>query len=361
MENGNRPPRVLVVDDELRNTKLIEAVLQPQGYVIETAASGEEALRALAATRPDLILLDVKLPGMSGFAVAAELKRDPETRQIPIIMVTALDDRASKLTALNSGAEEFLTKPIDVAELTIRTRNLLRLKQLADLQAGYARMLEIRVTERSLKLTDSYRDTITALNRAASYRDEETGAHVQRISHFCVELAQALGMSSDFCECIRYASPMHDIGKIAIPDRILLKPGKLSAEEWEIMKTHAELGSKMLEGVDSPYINMGRDIAMSHHERWDGTGYPKGLAGEETPLSARLMCIADVYDALRSKRPYKDAIDHATTVRIITMGDGRTSPRHFDPRVLSAFVAVQSRLRDLYEELADHRSEMLVD
>jgi putative two-component system response regulator len=169
-----------------------------------------------------------------------------------------------------------------------------------------------------------------------------------------------LGMSSDFCECIHYASPMHDIGKIAIPDRILFKPGKLSADEWEIMKTHAELGSKMLEGVDSPYLSMGRDIAMSHHERWDGTGYPKGLAGEATPLSARLMCIADVYDALRSKRPYKDAIDHATTVRIITRGDGRTLPGHFDPRVLGAFVAVQSQLRDLYEQLTDHRSEMLV-
>lgn len=352
------PARVLVVDDELRNTKLIEAVLRPLGYAIETAASGEKALGAVAANQPDLILLDVKMPGMSGFDVAAVLKRDPKTRAIPIIMVTALDDRASKLQALDSGAEEFLTKPIDVAELTIRTRNLLRLKQLTDLYADYARTLEVRVCERSRKLTESYRDTIAALNRASSYRDEETGMHVQRISHFCVELARALDMSSDFCECIHYASPMHDIGKIAIPDRILLKPGKLDAAEWAIMKTHAELGAKMLEGVDSPYLRMGRDIAMSHHERWDGTGYPRGLVGEEIPMAARLMCIADVYDALRTQRPYKGAIDHATTVRIITCGDGRTSPKHFDPRVLDAFVGSQSRLEAIYEELADSGSEL---
>jgi len=351
-------PRILIVDDEPRNTKLIEAVLLPLGYAIETAASGEQALAAVAGAKPDLILLDVKMLGMSGFDVAAELKRDPQTRAIPIIMVTALDDRASKLKALHNGAEEFLTKPIDVAELTIRTRNLLRLKQLADRDAEYARMLEIRVCERSRKLTESYRDTIAALNRAASYRDEETGTHVQRISYFCVELARAIGMSSDFCECIFYASPMHDIGKIAIPDRILLKRGKLDAAEWEIMKTHAKLGAKMLEGVDSPYLRMGRDIAMSHHERWDGSGYPEGLIGEATPLSARLMCIADVYDALRTQRPYKDAFDHRTTMRIITCGDGRTSPKHFDPRVLDAFVGIQSRLEEIYEELASSSSEL---
>jgi putative two-component system response regulator len=180
---------------------------------------------------------------------------------------------------------------------------------------------------------------------------------VQRISHYCVELAQQLGMDSDFCECIYYASPMHDIGKIAIPDRILLKAGKLTADEWEIMKTHAALGSKMLDGVDSPYIHMGRQIAMSHHERWDGRGYPDGLCGDEIPIAARVMSIADVYDALRSHRPYKEPIDHDQAVRIITEGDGRTSPRHFDPRVLSAFATIHSRMREIYEELVDRCDE----
>lgn len=356
-EMDKRPARILVVDDELRNTKLIETILTAEGYLIETAASGKEAFEVVEATNPDLILLDVMMPGMTGFDVAAELKRNPETRNIPIIMVTSLDDRASRLTALGNGAEEFLTKPLDRAELIVRTRNLLRLKELADLQANYARVLEDRVIERSLKLTNSYRDTIAALSRATSYRDEETGAHVQRISHYCVELAQGLGMDGAFCECIYYASPMHDIGKIAIPDRILQKPGKFTAGEWEIMKTHAALGAKMLEGVDSPYLRMGREIAMSHHERWDGRGYPEGLFGEEIPLAARLMSIADVYDALRSRRPYKEPVDHDDAVRIISCGDGRTSPKHFDPRVLSAFISIRQRMQDIYEQLLDCGSE----
>jgi len=345
--------QILVVDDEPRNTKLLEAILSREGYRVECAGNGQDALRAVVELRPDLVLLDVMMPDTDGFQVAAQIKSNSDTRNIPIIMVTSLDDRASKLRALDSGAEEFLTKPVDRAELIVRTRNLLRLKELADLHADYARVLEERVVERSLRLTNSYRDTIAALNRAASYRDEETGAHVQRISHYCVELAQALGMNSAFCECIYYASPMHDIGKIAIPDRVLLKPGPLTTDEWEIMKTHASLGFKMLDGVDSPYIEMGRDIALRHHERWDGRGYPDGLCGEAIPLSARVMAIADVYDALRSRRPYKEAYGHDDAVRIIMHGDGRTSPKHFDPRVLSAFVSARAAMRDIYQEMID--------
>lgn len=351
MDNGRI--QILVVDDEPRNTKLLEAILSREGYRVECAGNGQDALRAVVELRPDLVLLDVMMPDTDGFQVAAQIKSNSDTRNIPIIMVTSLDDRASKLRALDSGAEEFLTKPVDRAELIVRTRNLLRLKELADLHANYARVLEERVVERSLRLTNSYRDTIAALNRAASYRDEETGAHVQRISHYCVELAQALGMDSAFCECIYYASPMHDIGKIAIPDRVLLKPGPLTPDEWEIMKTHATLGFKMLDGVDSPYIEMGRDIALRHHERWDGRGYPDGLSGEAIPLSARVMAIADVYDALRSRRPYKEAYGHDDAVRIIMHGDGRTSPKHFDPRVLSAFVSARAAMRDIYQEMID--------
>jgi putative two-component system response regulator len=345
--------QILVVDDEPRNTKLLEAILSREGYRVECAGNGQDALRAVVELRPDLVLLDVMMPDTDGFQVAAQIKSNSDTRNIPIIMVTSLDDRASKLRALDSGAEEFLTKPVDRAELIVRTRNLLRLKELADLHANYARVLEERVVERSLRLTNSYRDTIAALNRAASYRDEETGAHVQRISHYCVELAQALGMDSAFCECIYYASPMHDIGKIAIPDRVLLKPGPLTPDEWEIMKTHATLGFKMLDGVDSPYIEMGRDIALRHHERWDGRGYPDGLSGEAIPLSARVMAIADVYDALRSRRPYKEAYGHDDAVRIIMHGDGRSSPKHIDPRVLSAFVSARAAMRDIYQEMID--------
>jgi len=353
----NARAKILVVDDEPRNTKLVEAILSREGYRVSSAGNGKDALQAVADLRPDLVLLDVMMPDTDGFSVAAQLKAGRDTRNIPIIMVTSLDDRASKLRALDSGAEEFLTKPLDRAELIVRTRNLLRLKELADLQRNYARSLEERVVERSLKLTQSYRDTIGALSRAASYRDEETGAHVLRISHYCVELALDLGMDGAFRECIFYASPMHDIGKIAIPDRVLLKPGKFTAAEWETMKTHAAIGARMLEGVDSPYIRMAREIALSHHERWDGRGYPEGLIGEAIPLAARLMCIADVYDALRSRRPYKEPFGHDDATRIIVSGDGRTSPRHFDPDILAAFTRITPRMREIFEAHVDGAAE----
>ena len=345
--------RILVVDDEVRNIKLLDSLLRPEGYEITHARSGPETLEVVARDQPDLILLDVMMPGMDGFAVAGKLKLDPVTKAIPIIMVTSLDDRSSRLAALNMGAEEFLTKPIDRAELWVRVRNLLRLKRYSDFLVEHSRLLEEQVHERSAKLTESYRDTIATLNRVSAYRDEETGNHVRRISHYCVELARALGLSSDFVDCIEYASPMHDVGKIAIPDAILQKPGPLTPDEWVVMRTHAALGAKMLEGADSPYLVMGREIAMSHHERFDGSGYPRGLAGDAIPLSARLMGVADVYDALRSQRPYKPAMDHDTALRIMSKGDGRTMPIHFDPQVLAAFLAAATRMREIYESLAD--------
>src|SRR5581483_1122962 len=240
----------------------------------------------------------------------------------------------SRLAALNMGAEEFLTKPVDRAELWVRVRNLLRLKTYADQLAEQSRVLEQRVAERTAQLSASHLETLETLNRAASYRDEETGAHVQRITFFCVELAGALGLEASFIDAIRHSSPMHDLGKIAIPDRILMKQGPLDAVEWDIMKTHTTAGAKMLEGTDSPYLRMGRDIALSHHERWDGTGYPAQLGGEAIPLAARIMSVADVYDALRSRRCYKAAMEHEAAVAIMLHGDQRTSPEHFDPQVL---------------------------
>jgi putative two-component system response regulator len=345
--------RILAVDDDPRNLRLIESILRPEGYEIELAGSGEAALAAAQERPPDLILLDVMMPGMNGFDVAARLKERAQTRAVPIIMVTSLTDRASRLAALDMGAEDFLSKPIDRAELWARVRNLLRLKEYSDQLADQARLLEERVRERSSQLTESYRQTIKTLNRAASYRDEETGAHVKRISFYCVELGELMGMDSEFCSTIYYASPMHDLGKIAIPDRVLLKPGSLDPGEWEIMKTHAAVGAKMLEDGDSPYLNMGREIAMSHHERWDGTGYPQGLRGDQIPFAARLMGIADVYDALRSRRCYKPPFEHERAVEIITQGDGRTRPEHFDPAVLDAFRKCHLTLRGIYEENAD--------
>ncbi len=349
----DRKSLILVVDDEESNRRLFDAQLKAEGYRVALASSAGQALDMVAVEPPDLMLLDVMMPEMDGFELVARFKSDERARQVPVILVTALDDRDSRLRGLQAGAEDFLTKPVDRAELAARVRNLLKLKEYADFLANYSRVLEEKVLARSRELTESYRETIVTLNRAASYKDEETGAHVQRISFYTMDLAEQLGMGRDFCDNIHYASPMHDVGKIAIPDAILLKPGKFEPDEWEIMKSHSGLGAKLLAGGRSPYLAMGVEIALSHHERWDGGGYPAGLKGEAIPLSARIMNICDQYDALRSKRPYKPAFSHEKTAEIITVGDGRTMPGHFDPQVLGAFKRAAERFRDIYEAHAD--------
>jgi putative two-component system response regulator len=341
---------ILIVDDESRNVRLLEALLRPEGYLTRSAASGKEALASIEQQAPDLILLDIMMPEMTGYEVAGVLKANPGTANIPIIMVTALTDRDARLAGLNAGAEEFLTKPIDRAELWIRVRNLLRLKEYGDFLVDHNRILDQQVKERTAQLDEAYRDTVFTLVRAAEHKDQETGHHVRRISHYCQVLAEAMALSTDFSVAIFNASPMHDIGKIGIPDRVLLKPGSLTPEEWLTMKTHCALGASILASGTSPYTRLGAEIALSHHERWDGSGYPNGLVGEAIPLAARIMQICDVYDALRSQRPYKPPIDHSRCVEIITQGDGRTLPGHFDPAVLAAFVSDADRFALIYEQ-----------
>jgi len=344
---------LMLVDDDERNTRLLDAQLKAEGYETMVAFSGEEAMQQLSTRLPDLILLDIMMPGMDGFEVAGKLKLDPRTRNIPIIMVTALEDRDSRLRALHMGAEEFINKPVDRAELWIRVRNMLRLKEYQNFLAEHNRLLEEKVTERTRELREAYKDTIYTMVRAAEFKDEETGAHVQRISYYCRDIAEDLGLDNAFKEEIFYASPMHDIGKIAIPDAVLLKPGSLTPEEWTIMKSHAAFGAKILEKGGSPFTKMGAVIAQNHHERWDGGGYPQGLKGEAIPFPARLMNIADIYDALRSKRPYKPPFTHERALEIITQGDGRTSPEHFDPEVLAAFARCAEHWREIHDRMAD--------
>ena len=355
MNEAKNPARILVVDDEDRNRRLLVVMLEAEGYTALEAADGAQALELARQSPPDMVLLDIMMPGMDGYEVARALKADAATKAIPVVMVTALDDRESRLRGLEAGAEEFVTKPVDRSELRVRVRNLLRLKEFSDFLANHNRILDARVKERTRQLLSSYRETIATMTRAASYKDEETGAHVWRISFYTVDLAQALGLDGEFCDTIHYASPMHDVGKIAIPDAILLKPGGFEPHEWEIMKTHAGLGAKLLRGTDSPYLVMGAEIADGHHERWDGGGYPLGLEGEAIPLSARIMNICDQYDALRSKRPYKPAFPHEKALEIITVGDGRTLPSHFDPAVLEAFKGCVGRFREIFEAHKDER------
>jgi putative two-component system response regulator len=292
------------------------------------------------------------MPTLDGFEVTRLLKSDPATSHIPIILVTGLDDKASRLKGLSLGAEEFVNKPIDRAELFIRVRNLLKLKEFSDFLEQHNYDLEQTVKHKTAQLRNSYRDTIYLLTQAAEYRDDDTGAHVKRICHYCRELSSSLGLDETFKENIFFSSAMHDIGKIGIPDAVLLKPGPLNSAEWEIMKTHATLGANILSGNSSQYILMGKEIAQFHHERWDGTGYPYGLKGEATPLSARIMALCDVYDALRSHRPYKLPFDHAQTIEIIVKGDGRTKPNHFDPAILDTFKNIATRFDDIFNTQA---------
>ena len=349
MNETKKPARILVVDDEARNRRLLAGMLEAEGYVVAEASGGEEALTLIRSDPPDIVLLDLMMPVMDGFEVARHLKADPVTKALPVVIVTALDERGARIRGLEAGAQEFLTKPVDRWELRVRVRNLLQLKEYSDFLADHNCILEAQVKERTSQLLSSYRETIATLTRAAAYKDEETGGHVARISFYTVELAQALGMDAEFCDIIHYASPMHDVGKIGIPDAILLKPGEFEPHEWEVMKTHTGLGAKLLGGNDSPYLVMGAEIAQGHHERWDGGGYPAGLKGDAIPLSARLMNICDQYDALRSKRPYKPAFTHEQTLEVITMGDGRTMPSHFDPAVLAAFKGCAGRFLDIFE------------
>lgn len=340
---------IMIVDDNPDDIRSLEAILTSEGYRTLGVNCGNNALTTAVRQPPDLFLIDAVLPDMDGYYVAERFKLSSTTKYIPIIIMSDLSDRNSRLVGLNTGAEEFIQKPVDSIELSMRVKNLLRLKEYSSILDQQNHLLEKQVRAHTDELHTSHVETIDALIRAAEHRDDDTGAHVRRISHYSRYLAETLGMGSDYCENIHYASSMHDIGKISIPDHILLKPSAHTQKEFDVMKSHCVHGAEILHGFASPYMKMGAEIALNHHERWDGTGYPTGLAGEEIPLEARIMGICDVYDALRAKRPYKPAFDHDRSMRIIVDGDGRTMPGHFDPTVLEAFKRCGQQFKEIYQ------------
>ena len=341
--------RILIVDDTATNIQILVEILREE-YALSVATSGVKALAlATGASTPDIILLDVMMEGMDGYEVCRRLKDDVRTAKIPIIFVTALSQEADETKGLSLGAVDYITKPLQPEIVKARIRNHLELK-------AYRDDLERMVAEQVRRIANSHLSTIFALSKLAESRDDDTGRHLERTQTYCKAIATQLMekalypslIDADFVETIYWACPLHDMGKVAIPDAVLCKPGKLSEEEFEVMKTHTGRGSDTLALVtesypDNAFLNMGLAIARSHHERWDGGGYPDGLKGEEIPLAARIMALADVYDALTSKRCYKDALSHQEAIDIIASESGT----QFDPELVRVFVEMEQRVDEL--------------
>ena len=325
---------ILVVDDQPVNVKLLEKVLQAEGYpnIISTTDS-REAVALFQQHRCDIVLLDLNMPHIDGFGVMEQLRAIAEDYP-PVLVLTALKDRDSRVRALENGARDFVSKPFDRVELLSRIRNMLEVRMLNKAMKQQNQQLEEKVHERTRELDETRLEIIRRLGRAAEYRDNETGLHIIRMSQYSEILGLADGMTGAEADMLLNASPMHDIGKIGIPDQILLKPGKLTPDEWEIMKTHASIGAEILSGHQSGLMQMAREIALAHHEKWDGSGYPNGLAGDAIPMVGRIVALADVFDALTTTRPYKkawnvdDAVDYIKQNREI----------HFEPRLVDLFL-----------------------
>jgi len=344
----NARPRVLVVEDD----KAIRAVLTGglhSSFETIKACDGVAALELIGALDrpPDVVLTDVMMPRMDGFELSQSLRSNPATRDVPIVMLTANADRAFRIKALDFGVDDFVTKPFDLAEVKLRVRNLAKVRQAQLVLVNYADQLEARVAERTAELqrlvtelTSMQGDLVVARNEtirklavACEYRDDDTAHHLNRMASYARIIATNLGMSEEEVKLIEVAAPMHDVGKIGVPDSILLKPGKLTPDEFKIMQRHPGIGARILANSSSPIIQKAYDISLTHHEKWDGSGYPHKLKGEEIPMCGRIVALADVFDALTQKRCYKPAFSVEKSLEIIAEGEGK----HFDPTIVSAF------------------------
>jgi len=355
---------VLVVDDAPEARRALRRSLEAFGHEVVEAQDGHEGL-ALAGRNVDLILLDVEMPGLDGFAFMERLRADPERFNLPVIMVTGHDHREQRLQAVASGVNDFIGKPFDLLELRMRSEAQLRLKASRDAVERQRDDLEQEVLRRTAALRRAFEDleaahrrereahlsTLRALVLAAEYRDWDTAAHIERISGYCEVLARGLGLARADVERIRLASPQHDVGKIGIPDSILLKPGPLDSDEWAIMRQHPEIGARILGGNDADLLRAGRLIALTHHEKWDGSGYPRGLAGEEIPLEGRICAVADVFDALTTDRRYRKALPNEEVYGIVRRERGV----HFDPAVVDVFFHELERIEDVQRTYAERR------
>jgi putative two-component system response regulator len=331
--------KILIVDDEPANLALLRQILK-NDYDLAFAKSGADALNTILKQKPELVLLDVMMPGMDGYAVCGRIKADPRSSDIPVIFCTAMVDEVDEVKGFSLGAADYITKPVRPAVVLARVRTQLA---LSDQNRAFQQRIDVIHAD----LLESRLKALQMLGRAAEFKDNETGLHVIRMSHYAQLLARADGWNEDECRILLNAAPMHDIGKIGTPDQILLKPGRLTAPEIEIMKGHCETGARIIgehEGV-SRLFEMARIIALTHHEKWDGSGYPAGLAGEAIPIEGRIVAIADVFDALTSKRPYKEAWSLEKTVDYFQQQAGR----HFDPVLVALFQEILPQAQDVMQ------------
>lgn len=330
LEQESTKATLLLVDDEPVNLRVLKQLLASD-YQLVFAKNGDEAIKLATTSRPNLILLDVMMPGLTGFEVCRLLKEKERTKSIPIIFVTALSDEVDETEGFDAGAVDYITKPISPAVVKARVRTHLNLV-------------------RSDALLESRLQVVQRLGRAAEYKDNETGMHVMRMSHYAKELALAYGLSEAQAEILLHAAPMHDLGKIGIADSIMLKPGKLTDEEFATMKHHPEIGAEIIGDCgDSLLLQVAKSVSLTHHEKWDGSGYPNGLMGEEIPIEGRICAIADVFDALTSKRPYKDAWSIEKTVDFMESQKGQ----HFEPKLVELMIEIMPKILDIKAKFKD--------
>lgn len=361
-------PSILVVDDIVDNLTLMSALLTDT-YKIKAANSGTKALKYLHSdAKPDLILLDIMMPGLSGYDVIRELKSNPKTRDIPVIFLTAMNAPEDEKKGLELGAVDYITKPISPPILFARIKTQLQIKAAADFLNDKNLYLETEIAKRTHEISAIQDVTILAMASLAETRDLETGNHIRRTQHYVKVLAEKLKthpnfgyfLSETMIETLFKSAPLHDIGKVGIPDQILLKPGKLTHEEFEIMKNHTTLGRDAIKhaenqlGIQVEFLRIAKEIAYYHQEKYDGSGYPTGASGNDIPISARLMSLADVYDALISRRVYKEPMPHEKAVEIIIEGRGK----HFDPDIVDAFLTLQHEFQVIAERFIDHEADV---
>jgi len=367
-----RAGKIMIVDDEDANVALVRRHLKTQGYInCVSTTDPAKAMSMMRAERPDVMLLDVAMPEITGLDILESMKADGTLNGIQVIVLTPSADTDTKLRALELGAADFLCKPIDHSDLIPRVRNSLVVRQYTSHMQHYAEELEAQVARRTAELAASRQEVIHCLARAAEFRDDDMGRHVLRVGRYAGIIGAHLGWKGQQLQMLEQAAQLHDVGKIGIPDAILMKPGKLTPEEYEIiqkhcgfgkqivdrvpnyesntLRTHTTLGERILDVAESPILKMARRIALTHHEKWDGTGYPLGLVGEEIPIEGRITAVADVFDALSSRRPYKPAFPLEKCFGILIEGSGS----HFDPRCVDAFFAGRDQIMDVRLEHSD--------